>query len=120
MDNSTKSFFSGLIFGLTAGAVAGILLAPKSGKETREDIKNLAIEFGEKISDTYMEVKAEVEKRLTKLKAAGKKIDWSMYKGMVNEVLNEFKEDGKVTVEVAERMGTQLGKDWDVLKTSME
>jgi len=120
MDNSGRSFFSGLIFGLTAGAIAGILLAPKSGKETREDIKSFAIDMGEKISDKYDEIKKEVEKRLAKLKAAGKKIDWSMYKGMVNEVLNEFKEDGKVTVEVAEKMGTQLGKDWDVLKTSLQ
>ena len=120
MDNNAKSFISGLFTGLLTGAVAGILLAPKSGKETRDDIKNLAVEFGEKVSDRYIEAKAEVEKRLAKLKAAGKKIDWSMYKDMVNEVLNEFKEDGKVTVEVAEKIGTQLGNDWDKVKASLE
>jgi gas vesicle protein len=120
MDNNTKSFFSGLLFGLTAGAVAGILLAPKSGKETREDIKKFAEDMGEKVSLKYQEVKAEVEKRLQELKAAGKKIDWDIYKDMVNEVLNELKQDGEVTADVAKRMGTQLGKDWGTVKTSLE
>ena len=120
MDNNTKSFFSGLFFGLAAGAVAGILLAPKSGKETREDIKQFAVDMGEKVSDKYKEVRAEVELRLVRLKEAGKNIDWDMYKGMVNEVLNEFKEDGKVTVEVAKRMGNQLGNDWDIVKASLK
>ena len=120
MDNNTKSFFSGLFTGLVAGAVAGILLAPKSGKETREDIKEFAVDLGEKISDKYTEVKAEVEKRLADLKEAGKKIDWDVYKNMVNEVLNEFRKDGEVTAQVAERMGTQLGNDWDQVKASLK
>ena len=32
-------FFLGAICGAIAGAIAGVVLAPKSGKETREDIK---------------------------------------------------------------------------------
>jgi tetrahydromethanopterin S-methyltransferase subunit G len=39
---------------------------------------------------------------------------------MVNEVLNELKQDGEVTADVAKRMGTQLGKDWGTVKTSLE
>lgn len=35
-------FGIGLIVGAVAGAVAGFLTAPKSGKETREDIKRRA------------------------------------------------------------------------------
>ena len=120
MENNTKSFFSGLIFGLTAGAVAGILLAPKSGEETREDIKKFAVDMGEKVSDKYEEAKAEVEKRIADLKKAGKKIDWDVYKNLVNEVLNEFRKDGQVTASVAERMGTQLGTDWDQFKTTLK
>jgi gas vesicle protein len=34
----------GAIIGAAAGVVAGVLTAPKSGKETREDIKNKATE----------------------------------------------------------------------------
>jgi hypothetical protein len=76
--------------------------------------------MGDKISDKYLEVKAEVDDRIKDLKAAGKKIDWDIYKNMVNEVLNEFKDDGKVTAEVAKRMGTQLGRDWDMVKAELK
>ncbi len=45
---------AGAFFGAIAGFVAGILTAPKSGKETREDIKNASL----KAKDTAVE-KAE-------------------------------------------------------------
>jgi gas vesicle protein len=44
-----------------AGVVAGILMAPKSGKETREDIKKKAVEF-----------KDEAEKRAKQAQGAAK------------------------------------------------
>ena len=47
-ENNTGAFFKGLIFGVAAGAVAALLLAPQSGEKTREDLKKLAQEFGEK------------------------------------------------------------------------
>ena len=120
MDSNTKSFFSGLVFGLTAGALAGVLLAPKSGAETREDIKHFAEDVADKVTDKYNKVKKEVEERLVALKEAGKKIDIDSYKAMVDEVLAEFKKDGEVTAEVAKKMGQQLGNDWDKVKASLE
>lgn len=56
MSKTAKRFAIGAIFAAAAGYVAGILTAPKSGKETREDIKN-ATEHGI----------AEAEKQLKKL-----------------------------------------------------
>lgn len=38
--DTTKNVVLGLAIGLAAGYVAGILTAPKSGKETRQDIKD--------------------------------------------------------------------------------
>jgi gas vesicle protein len=38
-------FWLGLMIGATAGAVAGLLLAPQSGSETREAIKERAAEL---------------------------------------------------------------------------
>ncbi|MCD4811808.1 YtxH domain-containing protein [bacterium] len=119
MDNSIRSFFSGLVFGVAAGAIAGVLLAPKSGVETREDIKKFAVEMGEKATAEYNNIKAEVQKRLVVLKAAGEKIDLDIYKKLVNEVIDEFKSDGSVTADVAKRLGTQLSGDWDMVKTSL-
>ena len=37
-------FVIGAIFGAIAGAIAALLTAPKSGKETREDLKDKANE----------------------------------------------------------------------------
>jgi len=119
MDNNTRSFFSGLAFGALAGVVAGILLAPQSGEETREDIKKLAVEIGEKATHEYNNIQAEVKKRLLVLKATGEKIDLDVYKKLVNEVINEFKSDGSVTSDVAKKLGTQLSGDWDMVKTSL-
>jgi len=46
-DNSI-SFAMGILGGVLGGIAAGILFAPKSGKETRENIKECVKEFAEK------------------------------------------------------------------------
>lgn len=45
MSESTGKFVAGALIGAAAGAIAGILLAPKSGKETRADITIKAKEY---------------------------------------------------------------------------
>lgn len=58
MSKSTgKNVVAAVVVGAAAGYIAGILTAPKSGKETREDIKNAA--------DKY---KTEAERRLQLLR----------------------------------------------------
>lgn len=42
MKDATKRFALGTVIAAAAGYVAGILTAPKSGKETRKDIKDTA------------------------------------------------------------------------------
>ena len=56
MNKTVKRLAIGTVFAAVAGYVTGILTAPKSGKETRQDIKN-ATEKG----------MAEAEKQLKKL-----------------------------------------------------
>ena len=56
MKSTTKKVAIGTIFAAVAGYIAGILTAPKSGKETRQDIK-VAAEHG----------MAAAEKQLKKL-----------------------------------------------------
>lgn len=41
-------FFLGAMIGAVGGAIAGILMAPKSGKETRKEIGDKAKEYGQK------------------------------------------------------------------------
>ena len=53
MENK-NNFLKGLVIftvGVAAGAVLAVLFAPKSGKETREQIKDLTEETKEKISE---------------------------------------------------------------------
>lgn len=54
--DGTKKLAIGAAIGVVTGFVAGILTAPKSGKETRQDIKN-----------TAGKVTAEAEKQLKKM-----------------------------------------------------
>jgi gas vesicle protein len=118
-DNSGISFVKGMLFGAMAGAVAGILLAPKSGVETREDIKKFANEMGDKANEYYKKARLELDNKVTALKAAGKKIDEGKYRELIDEVIAEVKRDGQVTSEVAKKMGEQLKGDWALVKDAI-
>ena len=52
----------GLIIGGLIGAALGILYAPKSGKETREEISHSAEELLKKTKAQYEEVCKKIEK----------------------------------------------------------
>ena len=117
--NRTESFVKGLIFGAAAGAVAALLLAPQSGEKTREDLKKLAKDFGEKATDYYNKARKEIEKKIEQLKAVGEKIDEGKYKKLVEEVMAEIRQDSEVTSDVAKRMGEQLRNDWSMVKESL-
>ena len=49
-------FFAGSI----AGALAGLLLAPKSGAETRQKIKKTSSDAGDKVKETFDDAKSRV------------------------------------------------------------
>jgi len=115
-NNSAESFFKGLIIGALGGAIAGILLAPKSGEETREDIKKLGLDLKEKAVDTYEKARAEVERKIEQVKKAGEKIDENKYRRIVAEVVEEFRSDAKVSSSAAKKLGEQLSSDWEMIK----
>ncbi|MDD4381997.1 MAG: YtxH domain-containing protein [Candidatus Dojkabacteria bacterium] len=118
-EDRTFSFLKGLLVGAIAGAAAGILLAPKSGKETREDIKNLALDFSDKATELYNKAVAILKRKLNAIKGLGKKIDESKYMDIVNDVVKEIKEDGAVTADAARNIGEQLRKDWMIVKNEL-
>lgn len=94
MNKGAKRFAIGTVLAAAAGYVAGILTAPKSGKETRQDIKE-ATEHGI----------AEAEKQLKKLHTE------------LNTLLGEAK------TKVSELKGTaqeELDKAMGVAKTAKE
>ena len=58
----------GLVFigGAVIGALAGILLAPKSGRETRKDLKVYANKVSKEMSEVAQRTKAGIEAAVEK------------------------------------------------------
>jgi gas vesicle protein len=85
-ENRCCHWMQGLFIGALAGVVVGLLCAPKSGKETREELSMKANEFAAQIKDEYgaalekskmaydsllvrlKELEARAEKKATELK----------------------------------------------------
>lgn len=63
---------AGIAAGVAVGAVAGLLLAPKPGKETRQDIKKKAKEVSGAIKDKTTEVVDTVKEKSSKAASAVK------------------------------------------------
>ena len=87
-----KKVAIGATIGLTVGAVAGVLLAPKAGKETREDIlQNLnelpdkAKELSDKVQVMMGEVKDEITEETQKLMGEVKEVS--------SDIKNEMQDD---------------------------
>jgi gas vesicle protein len=75
-----KTVFFGTLFGAVAGFAAGILTAQKSGKETRADIKNKAMEVKDEavVNGKYAKLKTEetiedIQDSLDELKVRAKR-----------------------------------------------
>jgi gas vesicle protein len=87
----------GLGIGATLGAAAGILLAPKSGKETREDIAAGAKEVIDQVKDQVEEVGKVLKKEMNDeelskdIKTVTKKVEAKAkdVKSKVNKVVAE-------------------------------
>ena len=87
-----KKVAIGTTIGLTVGAVAGVLLAPKAGRETREDIlQNLnelpdkAKELSDKVQVMMGEVKDEITEETQKLMSEVKEVS--------SDIKNEIQDD---------------------------
>lgn len=55
------SVLAGIGIGVLVGAIAGLLLAPKPGSETREDIGATLADLGRKVADLSNQVSAKVK-----------------------------------------------------------
>lgn len=101
MDNKKAVGFA--VAGLLAGAVAGVLMAPKSGEETREDIKHLADKMKDQLSEKVGQL-ARVSK--------------TAYHELVNDVVKQYEDAKEITAEQASELKTQLGESYDKVKAA--
>jgi gas vesicle protein len=141
MAKSTGKFFMAGVIGAIAGAVGSLLMAPKSGKETREDIMNLAMEISNRIKTEttetktrvkevfgkvteeatmkYDEIKNTVVGKVAAVKTAGEEINKEKYVKIVDDVVAEFKGDLDATKTGAVRIAAYLKKDWEKMKKAL-
>lgn len=72
--SSSGKWALGAIFAGVAGFLAGILTAPKSGKETRKDIKNVALKAKTEAEKNLKSLHSELNKKLADVKARGEEL----------------------------------------------
>ena len=108
-----KSFVKGTLIGAIVGVIGGILLAPKSGKETQADIKRT-------VKGTYNDVVSSLE---TLSDQVGGKVD--SLKVAAKDLKGEAKEESQELIRRAEVLkqdlriaGTDLSKNSGKTKDS--
>jgi len=84
MKDSTKKIAVGAFFVAAAGYVAGILTAPKSGKETRQDIKDAAVKARTEADKTLKKLNAELGELIEKGKIKAQNLNESAKKQLAN------------------------------------
>ena len=100
MAKEGKNVLAAVIVGAAVGYVAGILTAPKSGKETREDIKNAAEKY-----------KNEAAQRLENLRQ-----ELSVIADDASEKARYYSDKGKKEIaELVDKAKIAQGKARDVL-----
>lgn len=129
------------LIGAAAGVLGGLLIAPKTGKQTRADIAKMAAKlaktvktetaetkkrvkevFGEAnegVISKYEDIKAAVVAKVAKVKTTGEEIDKEKYGKIVEEVLTDFKKDIKSGKGGVGKMAGYLKKDWEKIKKSL-
>jgi gas vesicle protein len=99
MDKRTKKFAIGAVIAAAAGYVAGILTAPKSGKETREDIKETAVRTYTSAEKELKALHTELSKLMTEGSTKAKEL-----KGTAQKNLDKALDAAKVAKEKAREL----------------
>ncbi len=84
---SASKFFAGFIVGGAIGAIAGILLAPKSGEETRAMIADGAKEALKKADETVKEIQSKADDVVSDMQKKGDEI-----KEKLQNLINQHKD----------------------------
>ena len=112
--DKNKGLAIGAVVGAVAGVVTGILFAPKSGKETRQDLKDaaskLAVRFEKEARNVQDELGVLISKAESKVKETGKTLGDKSH-----EVIGQAKHarDTLTTLAKSIKAGTADDKDLD-------
>lgn len=105
-----------VVIAAAAGFVAGILLAPKSGKETREDLKNKALDAKEYAVETADRVKVKAAHGYAVVREGAGHIGEEVTgfvgraRHSVEEVADDAKKTGRKVAKEAEQTGRRASR----------
>jgi len=85
---SVTRFLAGFAVGAGLGALAGILLAPQSGEETREAIGNMAKDVARKTDETVKDIQAKADNIVSDMQEKGDEII-----SKIQDLINRQKEE---------------------------
>ncbi len=83
---SVTRFLAGFAIGAAIGAVAGILLAPQSGEETREQLGKMASDLADKTDATVQDIKKKADNLISDAQEKSEEII-----GKLQDMLNKDK-----------------------------
>ena len=109
MGKGAGKFVAGVAVGAAVGAGLGVLFAPKSGKETREDLKNAFDDLVEKAKGIKAEdVKAAIEKKVQEIKEGLADLDKEKVLAIAKDKAAAIKEKCNDLVAYAKEKGTPV------------
>ena len=108
MSRQTEGFAK-FALGVLVGAGLGVLFAPKSGEETREDLKHSMEDLAEKVKNIKPEdVKRSIEEKIADIKAELKSLDKEKVLSIAKEKGEAIKAKCEDLVEYAKEKGTPV------------
>jgi len=85
---SVGRFFAGFAVGATLGALAGLLLAPQSGDETRDVLGSMAKDVAKRTDDTVKDIQDRADSIVSDMQDKGYEII-----SKIQELINKQKEE---------------------------
>lgn len=85
---SVGKFLAGFVVGGAIGAIAGILLAPKSGEETRALIADTAKDMTQRANETVKEIQSKADDAVSEMQKKGDEL-----KEKLQNMINQQKEN---------------------------
>ena len=98
-----KSVVKGGIIGIILGAIGGILFAPKSGKETRKDIKDAAVKANREAEKQLKKLHSELSDKAEEAKKMA-----AEYKGKAKEELDDLSQRAEFTKQKVSELITAV------------